>query len=346
MKRYIPIEKKELPQPIPQKEFTERDSARLKKYYHDKERYFSIDKNILLPDIKLIFSLYIQKNLNYEPLLEAVEGSSGKVTSEILEYKGDILIKESDIPAYKEYINSLNGESVNDLHIQRAKATLIKEKSKLIVKDILSSPENNNNIKKSGEAVEQIASSILSNKDIFYDLISIQNHDYYTYTHSVNVAVLSIGLGIVSGLSTSDTFNLGLGALLHDIGKCTISPEILNKLGRLTSIEYKIMKNHVIEGEKILKNLPYFPESSLSAVTQHHERLSGKGYPNNLTGAKISIYGKITAITDTYEYLTTERPNKNRLTPFEALSILVKECEHYDSDLLRTFIKLIGGIQE
>lgn len=346
MKRYIPIEKKDEVKSLPQKEFIQTDSIKLKNYYHNKEKYYSIDKNILLPDVEIIFSLFIQKNLNYEPLLQALESAPAKLTSEIIEYEGDILIKGTDIPLYEEYVKSLDGKPGHDLKTKKAKASLIKEKSKLIVKDVLSSPENNDHIKRSGETVEQIASSILSNRDIFYDLISIKNYDYYTYTHSVNVAVLSIGLGIATGLSNSEILNLGLGALLHDIGKCTISPEILNKLGRLTSTEFKIMKNHVIEGERILKGRPYFSEDSLAAVTQHHERLSGKGYPYNLTGAKISIFGKITAITDSYDSLTTDKPYKLALTPFEALSILVKECEHYDSDLLRAFIKLIGGIQE
>lgn len=345
MKRYIPIEKDPL-QPFPQKEFIHSDSVKLKKYYYDKEKYYSIDTNLLIPDIELIFSLFIQRNLNYEPLLEALESSPAKLTPDILRFEGNIVIKASDIPLYQEYIKSFDAPSRPDVKTEKLKASLIKEKTKIIVRDVLLEPENSKNIVKSGEVVEQIANEIFNNKDIIYDLLSIKNHDYYTYIHSVNVAVLSIGLGISSDLSNADIFNLGVGALLHDIGKCTISPEILNKLGRLTAIEYRIMKNHVIEGEKILKEHQYLPKDSLPAVTQHHEKLSGKGYPLHLTGAKISNYGKITAITDCYDALTTQRPNKPPLTPFDALSILVRDCEHYDSDLLRTFIKLIGGIEK
>lgn len=343
MKRYIPIEK-DPNQLSAAKEFIHGDSEKLKKYYYNKEKYHSIDKNLLLPDMELIFSLFIQKNLNYEPLLEALESSPAKPTPEILGYEDNIVIKTSDIPLYEKYIQSLNGHSQPNEKTEKIKASLIKEKSKIIMRDVLSDPKNSENIKKSGESVEEIANSILNNKDFFYSLISIKTHDYYTYIHSVNVAVLSIGIGIASGLSSAETFNLGLGAMLHDIGKCTIQPEILNKIGRLTATEYKIMKNHVIEGERILKEYESFPEDALTAVIQHHEKLSGKGYPAHLPGAKISKYGKITAITDCYDALTTPRPHKSSLTPFQALSILVKDCEDYDSDLLRTFIKLIGGI--
>lgn len=345
MKKYIPIEK-ELKQPSASKEFIYTDSEKLKKYYYNKEKYHSIDKNLLLPDRELFFSLFIERNLNYEPLLEALDRSPGRPTPEVLESEGNIVIKTSDIPLYKEYIKSLNDTSSSDAKTDKIKASLIKEKSKIIMRDILLDPKNNENIKKSGESVEEIANSILNNKDVFYSLISIKTHDYYTFIHSVNVAVLSIGIGIASNLSFGETFNLGMGAMLHDIGKCTISPEILNKLGRLTATEYRIVKNHVIQGERILKEYKNFPEDSLTVVTQHHEKLSGKGYPLRISGAKISKYGKIAAITDSYDALTTPRPYKQALTPFQALSILVNECENYDSDLLRTFIKLIGGIDE
>ncbi|MCX7913089.1 MAG: HD domain-containing protein [Thermodesulfovibrionales bacterium] len=344
MRRYIPIEKKDQTQSSPQKVYLSASSERLKKYYYEKERYHCIDKNLLFPESELIFSLFIQRNLNYELLLEAFEDSPKKPSAETLNYDGDIFIKVTDIPLYQQYLETISSSSYQWMISDKQKIYSIRERSKIFIRDLLSAPENSQNIKKCGELIELIINSILCNKEIFYDLIKIKEHDYYTYVHSVNVGILSVGLGIAAGLSKTNIYNLGIGSLLHDIGKCKISSEILNKLGRLNPFEYRILKNHVIEGEKILKDCPYFPENSLSAVTQHHERLSGKGYPNNLTGAQITIFGKIVAITDSYDALTTKRPDKAGLTPFEALSILVKECEHYDSDLLKLFIKLIGGV--
>ncbi len=345
MKRYIPIEKGSN-QLSASKKFIHSNSEKLKKYYYNKEKYHSIDKNLLLPDIELIFSLFIQRDLDYEPLLEALENSPAKPTPEILGCADNIVIKTTDIPLYEKHIQSLNGYSQPNEKTEKIKASLVKEKSKIMMRGVLLDPKNSDNIKKCSESVEEIANLILNNKEVFYSLISIKTHDYYTYIHSVNVAILSIGIGIASGLSSTETFNLGLGAMLHDIGKCNISPEILNKVGRLTATEYKIMKNHVIEGERILKEYEKVPEDAFTVVIQHHEKLSGKGYPSHLTGAKISKYGKITAITDCYDALTTPRPYKSSLTPFQALSILVNECEDYDSDLLRVFIKLIGGIDK
>ncbi len=187
---------------------------------------------------------------------------------------------------------------------------------------------------------------ILENNDAIYDLLSLRGYDYYTYTHSVNVAALSIGIGIAAGLKTGDVEKLGTGAMLHDIGKSAISHEILNKQGKLDENEYRMIKNHVFEGEKILRTYHReFPEEAFSAVLQHHEKLSGKGYPLRLSGPDIKLFGRITGIADCYDALTTQRPYKPAFTPFYALSIIAKETGDYDPELLRMFIRMLGKIK-
>jgi len=222
---------------------------------------------------------------------------------------------------------------------------LIKEKSKIIIRDVLTDPKNEDNIKNISSTVEKIADSILDNRDAIYDLISTIHRDYYLYVHSINVAVLSIGLGTAIGLTRNEIFNLGFGAILHDIGKSDIPIRILNKPERLTAHEFKIMKGHVFEGQRILMKYEFFPKDSMPAVTQHHEKLSGKGYPLGIKAPDIKLYGKITAIADCYDSLTTRNPYKYSLSPFSALNILVKETENYDRELLETFIKLLGRIK-
>jgi putative nucleotidyltransferase with HDIG domain len=176
-------------------------------------------------------------------------------------------------------------------------------------------------------------------------LLSMQGYDYYTYTHSVNVAALSISLGILIGLKRDVMEKLGMGAMLHDIGKSRISHEILGKQGKLSDVEYNMIKNHVIEGEKIMLNHADFSAESLTAVSQHHEKLSGKGYPYGLAGNKISLFGRISAIADCYDALTTRRPYKAAYTPFYALMMISKDTGDYDPELLATFIKMLGKIK-
>lgn len=346
MKKYIPVEKDSFTIII-KKEAAKDEALLLKNYYYEKEQYHHIEKGLLVAGSDIFFDLFIHQNLAYKPLVHASESSPITLTHELLDSakQYDIVIKAANVPEYTEYIKSLEHQSSLHASQNKIKAFLMKEKSKLIMRDVLSDPNNGKHIKESGKIIEQIADSILNNKKILYEMISLKNHDYYTYVHSINTAVLSIGLGIAAGISKDSILSLGIGALLHDIGKTKLPLEILNKPGRLSFFEYRMMQNHVIEGEKILKNQPYFPGDALSAVMQHHERINGQGYPFNLTGSYISSYGKILSIVDCYDALTTERPYKSAKTPFEALSIIINDNEQYDSDLLKTFIKMLGGVE-
>ena len=322
------------------------EKKQVQRYYSQKERFHQIERSTLIQGFEINFCLHIHKGLDFHTLLEASEKSPSKISPEISNFKGDIVINTADIPIYNKYLESLEKAAFPDKEKGKINALVIKEKSKIIMRYVLTDPRSGKNIKNSSTIVEQIAASIFANKDTLYDLISIKNFDYYTYTHSVNVAVLSIGLGIALGISSDKIFSLGFGALLHDIGKSAISPEILNKPAKLSLMEFQIMKNHVIEGEKILKGHQSLPPDSFDAVTQHHEKLSGNGYPVGIKASAIKPYGRIAAIADCYDALTTQRPYKNALSPFEALNIMLKETENYDQELLKTFIKMLGKVEQ
>lgn len=346
MKKYIPVEKDSF-KIVTETNLIKDEALILKNYYFKKEQYHHIEKDLLIAGSEISFDLFVQLNLSYMPLLHASEHAPKKLTPEILEYgkEGDILIKKTDMPLYREYIKSLEYQTPLFESEEKIKAILLKEKTKFVVRDVLLMPNNNKHIKESSTIIAQIADALTDNKEMIYKMISIRNHDYYTYIHSVNTAVLSIGLGIAIGMSQNKLHSLGFGALLHDIGKTSVPSEVINKPTRLSFFEFKMMQNHVMEGEKILKNQPYFPEDGLSAITQHHERINGQGYPLNLTGSHITDMGKIVGLTDCYDALTTARPYKDARSPFEALSIIVNDSEQYDSDLLRTFIKMLGGVE-
>ncbi|MBF0560220.1 MAG: HD-GYP domain-containing protein, partial [Nitrospirae bacterium] len=221
----------------------------------------------------------------------------------------------------------------------------LKENSKLLVKDLLDNPRSGEKIKELQDTVKVMVDTILRSKDTIFDLLDISSNDYYTYTHSVNVAVMSIGLSSMVGLEKEETIKLGIGAMLHDVGKSVVPHEILNKQGRLNMTEFEIMKTHVAEGEKILLQHKNFPEDALPAVTQHHEKLTGRGYPAGLTGGSIKLFGRITSIVDCYDALTTNRPYKTAYTPYYALLVLVKEKQDYDCHVLKEFVEMLGKIK-
>ncbi|GER94573.1 HD-GYP domain-containing protein [hot springs metagenome] len=322
------------------------DPVLFKQYSFHKEEHHQIDKSLLLPNTTINFSLFALDKFDIKTIVEASEKSPATINKSVLNITGDILIKKSDIPLYHDYLNSLLKETtLPDENRTKIKALAIKENSKIVIKDLLDDPRSGEKIKESNVLVNNMIDCLLENRDAIYSLLTLRGYDYYTYTHSVNVGALSISLGIAIDLKRDDIEKLGMGAILHDIGKSTISHEILNKQGKLNETEYRIMKNHVIEGEKLLRDHKEIPDESFDAVLQHHEKLTGKGYPFQLAGNNIKLFGRITAIADCYDALTTQRPYKPAFTPFYALSIISKETGDYDADLLKTFIKMLGKIR-
>ncbi|MBP2655433.1 MAG: rpfG 3 [Firmicutes bacterium] len=145
----------------------------------------------------------------------------------------------------------------------------------------------------------------------------------YTFTHSVNVAVIC-GL-IWRWLGNTETSEMVLAGLLHDFGKTQIPLEILNKPDKLSETEMQIMRQHPILGLEMCKNDQRIPECVLAGIIEHHERLDGSGYPFGLTEERISPFGKIVAIADTYDAMTSNRVYRQAVTPFSVLTELFSE---------------------
>jgi len=323
------------------------DPETFKRYIAEKDSHFVVDRSFLIMSTKVTFSLYSLNNFSLGMLVEADEKTPAIIDSRVLTAPGDIVIKPTDVPLYNAYINALLATgAVMAKDREKVKRAAIKENSKMVLKDLLENPRSGEKIKESITLVNKMVDSILENRDAAHDMLTLRTYDYYTYTHSVNVAVLSVGLGVGVGLPREELEKLGIGAMLHDVGKQAISPDIINKPGRLTDDEFRIIKTHVTEGEKILRENHDIPDAAFFAVSQHHERLSGKGYPHNRSGQDIHPFGRITSIVDCYDALTTERSYQQARTPFFALSILTREGGDYDVDYLKVFIKMLGEIKQ
>lgn len=321
------------------------DPIQFKNYSFTKEEHHQIDKYLLIPGSNVTFSIFLMSKLKFSQLVEASEQNNIKIPDLRL-VDGDLVIKKSDLTLYNQYINEIiNSKDIPENEKSKINSIAIRENSKVIMKSILDDPRSGKNIAKTAEVVNNMIDNILENKDSIYDMLSLRNFDYYTYTHSVNVSVLSIGLGIELGLKRNEIEKLGTGAMLHDIGKSTIPHEVLNKQGKLNDVEYRIIMNHVIDGYNLVKDRKDLDKDSIIPLLQHHEKLNGKGYPNKLIAKEIKLFGRITSIADCYDALTTQRPYKPAFTPYYALSIIAKETGNYDPELLRIFIKMLGNIK-
>ena len=149
--------------------------------------------------------------------------------------------------------------------------------------------------------VKAIIDDLANNKKNFIGIIDLKSHDNYTYSHSVNVAILSIVTGMAIGCDYAKLKNIGIGAMLHDIGKASIPVEILNKSGKLTAAEFELIKKHPELGYKKSKLKLDIEPTARSIILQHHEKLDGTGYPGGRTSDTIHQFAKIVAIADIYD---------------------------------------------
>ena len=204
---------------------------------------------------------------------------------------------------------------------------------------------------------EPSAENILSGKTMVYDIVDhiladdetagamaqITSHDYYTYTHSVNVGMFSVLLAkaVFKGEEDHNMQELGAGFFLHDLGKCDVPLELINKAGKLSPEEWKQMRDHPQKGNKILGDANQLTKECGVIVMQHHEREDGSGYPYNLYRNDIHIYARICSIADVFDALTSIRSYKIKLAPFDALKIMREEMlHHFNDELFKEFVML------
>lgn len=189
---------------------------------------------------------------------------------------------------------------------------------------------------------EELIEEILSNKNIMVNLVDIKSMDSYTYQHSVNVAVLSLILGIQLQLNKFDLFDLCVGALIHDIGKTFIPKEILMKPASLTNAEFEIIKEHTEKGYQYLRGILAISSKARIVALQHHEKFDGTGYPEKRKGTEINFLARIVAIADVYDSLTSDRPYRRALSPNEAMEyIMANSNTHFDYNLVKAFSRAI-----
>jgi putative nucleotidyltransferase with HDIG domain len=191
--------------------------------------------------------------------------------------------------------------------------------------------------------VEKMANSILRNKDALLSLCRIKNKDDYTFLHSVSVGALLISFAHALDFKRDVIKQLGVGGMLHDIGKTKVPNEILNKPGALTEEEFVIMKSHVVHGCSILRKSPGIAQVSFDVASQHHERFDGSGYPLGLKNSEMSVYGQMAAIVDVYDAITADRCYHKGMEPTVAIRKMFEWSKfHFNPKLLRTFIRIVG----
>ncbi|OIQ59145.1 Cyclic di-GMP phosphodiesterase [Moorella thermoacetica] len=187
--------------------------------------------------------------------------------------------------------------------------------------------------------VNSLLEDLLSRKDLMLNLTDIRALDDYTFAHSVNVCVLALITGLTLHYSRSALMQLGVGALLHDIGKTCLPLSILNKPGKLTVEEYELVCRHPQCGFDILRLQEKVSLLSARVALEHHERYNGSGYPRGLKGEEIHEFARITGVVDVYDALTADRVYRRAYPPHEAYEMLAGAGNFiYDYRIVKAFL--------
>ncbi|MBT2287560.1 HD-GYP domain-containing protein [Paenibacillus albidus] len=192
--------------------------------------------------------------------------------------------------------------------------------------------------KKFSKIMDSILGDLSTQEDPMIMLMDMHTADNYLYAHSLNVCLYTLVLGIAHGYSQEELHVIGMGALLHDIGKTQIPAKIVHKPGMLSDEEFRHMKAHTEIGYRILKDEPNIPLLAAHCALQHHERIDGSGYPRGLKGPEIHEYAKWLGVADSYDAMTSNRIYKKAMLPHQAVEALyVGSGTLYEQEHLELF---------
>jgi HD-GYP domain-containing protein (c-di-GMP phosphodiesterase class II) len=194
-----------------------------------------------------------------------------------------------------------------------------------------------------GEAVDGMVGSMLDNPDALMWVARLREEDLMTYNHGLKVALYLVALGRHLGFPRRELGYLGQIGMLADIGKTRVARSILEKPGMLTPDEFTAVKEHVKLGLQVFASGPKLPEPVMLGIAQHHERMNGSGYPKGLEGSKISVYGRMAAIADSFAALITPRAYANASAPQDALMNLYEwSGTSFHEPMVEAFVQAVG----
>lgn len=298
-------------------------------------------------DTVVDFDLYLRKaDLNYVLYRARELPFTGETRDKLLYYQVDALyVQGADKRKYQQYVEKHLTQIISDPSIPSIrKADILYHASASMMEELIEQPGLGDNIARSAGVAKGTVEYLLHGRESFFNLLAMSQHDYYTYTHSVHVCTYSIVIAQAMGLTDKALLDeLATGALLHDIGKSRIAKEIINKKGALAKEEMEEMKKHPLYGLEIARESGTVPSLAYIPIIQHQEKIDGTGYPYGLTRKDMHMFGRITAIADVFDAITTNRSYSKAKTFFEALKFMAQERgTHLDSDLLMAFINVLG----
>lgn len=229
--------------------------------------------------------------------------------------------------------------------VELARARALYRETTTVVRNLMSSTRSGKQVDVASldPLAERMVQSAFRNPHALSGISRIKTKDEYTFMHCVGVSALMVTFAREIDLPEQQIHDVAIGGLVHDIGKSLVPQNVLNKPDRLNQQEFAQMRDHVTFSRQLLQGLPGISQAALDVALLHHERMDGTGYPLGKDGASISLIGRMSAIVDVYDALTSVRVYKNAWEPTLAMKKLVEwSPDHFDDALVQRFVRCIG----
>lgn len=264
---------------------------------------------------------------------------------------GEILLRK-EVTMHLSYVKRLinlgysgiyiNDKLSEDITVTEVISEDLKMRTIKSIKNLMNTNMKKKQVQSALKTIEKLMNNIVDeisgNQDVIFNMMDLRVASEYTFYHCVNVCILSLVLGVALKLKKEDLYLLGTASLLHDMGKIYTPNEILDKPEKLTYEEFEIIKQHSQNGYKYVKDNLCINAKVYMGIYQHHEKYDGTGYPLNIKGKKISLFGRIIAIADVYDALVSDRPYRKGVLPSEAIEyIMGGGGTMFDQHLVRVF---------
>lgn len=312
--------------------------------------YFPISPLLLRPRREGEFDVYIRNSKGFILFTHKGSALTDEHKNKLFEFGVDqVYISIEQKSLYDSYVENNLSTILEDNTIpMEARGRVFYEHSIDTLKDFFSQKVAlDKGVITSVAKLVKASVKMLSDPNSLRAMGKLISHDYQTFSHSLQVYLYAMSLFKFhkesEQVSEEDLIQMGIGAMLHDIGKVRVPKKILTKPEKLDVEEWEVMKKHPIFGLTIANSLALTP-LSLESVILHHEKFNGKGYPNGLAGEEIPLFVRCVTIADVYDAITADRPYAKAQEPREALEIMTSVMkEGFDRDLLVMFIKMLSG---
>lgn len=321
---------------------------------NQKEDFFPLDSNELLGQESSKFPIYIYNEERKrfvlfksadEPIL------IDRLTALTQEGKRSVFIPKSHSTELSMMLSDNLAGIVNDVSIPtKVKTERIHTLAISVMQNLFDANTNSKDFVGASKKVsDSVADLMLNEPDAVSQLATLRKYDYYTFSHSLNVCVLSLGLyQFMNPNESADSVrDLSRGMLLHDIGKCDVPTDLTNKKGSLSPDEWDVMKSHTVKGYERLAVDIELSGDSRNVSLLHHEACDGSGYPTGKAQQHIPFTSRLCKVVDVYDALTSRRSYKSSLKPFEALQMMATEMKtQIDPEILKQFILFLDKVSK